>query len=364
MTQTEHLYPIILAGGVGSRLWPRSRKRTPKQFLDLAGNGRSMLQEAYDRVTPLVPKDHIFIITNIEYVEQVREQLPQLPPENIVGEPAARGSAAAIGLGAVHVLRHDPDAVMAVLPADHLIRKPEVLRQALVAGTEVAQRGELVTLGIEPTYPETGYGYIEMGKPIGVFHGLTAREVLRFREKPDKETAQTFLEAGHFVWNSGMFLWRADVIMEQFQRFLPTLHTALEHIRAALGTPAEEEAFQQHWMPLTDQVSIDYGVMEKADRVVVFPVDLGWNDIGSWSALLEVLPKDEDGNVVHARHLHHDSSNVLVFSKHRLITTIGLKDMIIVDTDDAVLIMPADRAQDVKKIIEALKEQGLHEYLH
>ena len=363
MTSSAHLYPVILAGGVGSRLWPRSRKSMPKQFLDLTGNQRSMLQEAYDRMLPLVPPDRIFVITNQEYVQAVQEQLPELPTANIVGEPAARGSAAAIGLGAIHLLRRDPDAVMAVLTADHLINKPQTLRQTLIAGAELAQTGELITLGIQPGYPETGYGYIEMGEKLGEFNGLVAHRVRRFREKPDLATAQAFLEAGNFVWNSGMFIWRADVIMDQFQQHMPGLHDALSHLAPALNGPDEAAAFQQHWLPLSGNVTIDYGVMEKTDRAAVFPVDLGWNDIGSWAALLEVLPKDDHGNVVQARHLDYDSSNILAFSKKRLIATIGLQDMIVVDTDDVVLVMPADRAQDVKKIIQSLEKNGLAHYL-
>ncbi len=363
MTPNEHLYPIILAGGVGSRLWPRSRKTAPKQFLDLTGNRRSMLQEAFDRMTPLVSPEQIFVITNREYVDAVREQLPEIPARNIVGEPAARGSAAAIGLGAIHLLRRDPQAVMAVLTADHLITRPDVLRQTLRAAAELAQTGELITLGIEPGYPETGYGYIEMGETLGSYQGVTARRVVRFREKPDLATAEAFVAAGNFVWNSGMFIWRADVIMAQFSRHMPRLHHALKHLQPALGGPEETAAFDAYWTPLPGNVTIDYGVMEKAKRVAVFPVDMGWHDIGSWAALLEVLPKDANGNVVQARHLDHDSNNILAFSKNRLIATIGLQDMIVVDTDDVVLVMPADRAQDVKKIIRTLRENGLDHYL-
>jgi mannose-1-phosphate guanylyltransferase len=358
MTMTDHLYPVIVAGGVGSRLWPRSRKHHPKQFLDLTGNQRSMLQEAYDRMAPLVPPERIFVITNREYTDEVHHQLPDLPRANIVGEPAAKGSAAAIGLGAIHLLRRDPDAVMTVLTADHLIKKPEVLRQTLTGAAELAQSGELITLGIRPSYPETGYGYIEMAASLGRFNGFEAHRVRRFREKPDLQTAEAFLAAGNFVWNSGMFIWRADVIMEKFGQYLPELHQALSHLMPALGGPDEAAAFEAHWMPLTGGVTIDYGVMEKADRVAVFPVDIGWHDIGSWAALLDVLPKDASGNVIQARHLDYDSNNILAFSKSRLIATIGLQDMIVVDTDDAVLVMPADRAQDVKKMAHLLREKG------
>jgi mannose-1-phosphate guanylyltransferase len=362
-TTSQHLYPVILAGGVGSRLWPRSRKSTPKQFLDLTGNARSMLQEAYQRVAILTPKDNIFVITNAEYVDIVGRQLPDLPRTNIVGEPAARGSAAAIGLAAIHLQRRDPDAVMAVLTADHLIRKPEALRQVLVAGAELAQDGELITLGIEPNYPETGYGYIEMGEILGEYNHRIARRVVRFRENPDGATAAAFVKAGNFVWNSGMFIWRVDTIMAEFARQMPELYQALQKLAPALDTPQAPAAFDRYWMPLQGNITIDYGVMEGARSVAVFPIDLGWNDIGSWAALLEVLPKDEHGNVVHAKHLHHDSNNILVFSENRVIATIGLRDMIIVDTDDVVLVMPADRAQEVKKLIADLKEQGLIHYL-
>ncbi len=212
---TSHLYPIIIAGGVGSRLWPRSRKSTPKQFLDLDGNGRSMLQDAYDRMVPLVPADQIYVITNAEYIDTAQAQLPELPPENIVGEPAARGSAAAIGLAAIHLQRRDPDAIMAVLTADHLIRKPQALRQVLAGAAELAQKGGLITLGIEPGYPETGYGYVEMGPLVGTYNNRIAFKVRRFCEKPDQATAETFIKAGNYAWNSGMFIWRVDTILSR-----------------------------------------------------------------------------------------------------------------------------------------------------
>lgn len=358
-----HLYPVILAGGVGSRLWPRSRKSMPKQFLDLTGDGRTLLQQAFDRMVPLVPADHIYVITNIEYVGTVQEQLPELPRANIIGEPAARGSAAAIGLGAIHLQKRDPEAVMAVLTADHVIHEAERLRQVLVGAAELAQGGALITLGIAPSYPETGYGYIEMGEQLGIHNHYTARRVRSFREKPDQATAEAFLAAGNYVWNSGMFVWRVDAILAEFARQLPDHHAALRGLAAALAGPEEASAFERYWLPLPANITIDYGVMEGAANVAVFPVDLGWNDIGSWAALLEILPKDGDGNVAQAQHLHHDSSNVLAYSRHRLIATIGLEDMIVVDTDDAVLIMPAGRAQDVKKLLDKLKAQGLERYL-
>ena len=313
MNPTTHLYPVILAGGIGSRLWPRSRKGTPKQFLDLSGSGRTMLQDAFDRIRPLVNSDQVYVITNAEYVQTVLQQLPELPAVNVVGEPAARGSAAAIGLAAIHLQARDAEAIMAVLTADHIIRQPEALRQVLLAGAELAQAGELITLGIQPTYAETGYGYIEMGDLLGDYNDRPAYRVRRFREKPDQATAEAFLAAGNYVWNSGMFIWRVDRIMAEFARQMPGLHAALLGLAPTLGSPEEATAFEHYWMPLTGNVAIDYGVMEGA-QAAVFPVDLGWDDVGSWAALLEILPKDDDGNVVHAKHLHYDSSNVLVYS--------------------------------------------------
>ncbi len=359
----SHFYPVILAGGVGSRLWPRSRRQSPKQFLDLTGSGRTLLQQACDRVAPLVPLDRVYVVTNAEYVDIVATQLPELPKSNIIGEPAARGSAAAIGLGAIHLQRRDPEAVMAILTADHLIRKADVLRQILAGAAELAQTGQLVTLGIEPGYAEIGYGYIEMGERLGVYNGQEARLVRAFREKPDRRTAEAFLAAGNYAWNSGMFVWRVDTIMAEFARHMPALHDALVHLEAELGGSGEAGAFATHWMPLDASITIDYGVMEKADRVAVFPADLGWDDIGSWAALLDVLPKDGDGNAVQAAFVQHDSRNVFAFSSDRLIATIGLQDMIVVDTPDAVLVMPASRAQDVKKLLDQLKAQGMTSYL-
>lgn len=359
----SHLYPVILAGGVGSRLWPRSRRRTPKQFLDLAGTGRTLLQAAFDRMAPLVPAGQVYVVTNAEYAGTVAAQLPDLPATNILREPAARGSAAAIGLAAIHLQARDPQAVMAVLTADHLIAEDETLRQILVGAAELAQEGVLITLGIRPTYAETGYGYIEMGEHLGAFGGHPAHRVISFREKPDQATAAAFLAAGNYAWNSGMFVWRVDAILAEFERQLPQHHLALIGLAAALGGEDEPAAFDRFWLPLPGNISIDYGIMEGAGGVAVFPADLGWNDIGSWAALLEVLPKDESGNVTHGRHLGVDSRNVLVYSPDRLVATIGLQDMVIVDAGDVLLVMPAARAQDVKTLLSSLRARGWDEVM-
>jgi mannose-1-phosphate guanylyltransferase len=363
MAGNKH-YAVIMAGGIGSRFWPESTPENPKQFLDLTGSGKSLLRETFERINRLVPAGQILVVSNKRYRDIIAGQLPEIHESQILQEPVMRNTAPAILYAVNRIHAFDPQASTVVLPSDHFIADEEQFTKDLQAAFAYADRhDELLTLGIRPSSPHTGYGYIEMGQPIGHFHGLEARRVLRFREKPDRATAEAFLQAGRFVWNSGMFLWRADVIMAQFRRFMPELHAALRGLQPALGTPDEAAAFERHWMPLQGNVTIDYGVMEKADRVAVFPVDLGWHDIGSWTALLDVLPRDEAGNVAQARHLGIDTRNVLVFSEERLIATVGLEDMIIVDAGDALLIMPADRAQDVKKIIQALEDQGLDGYL-
>ena len=350
------VYAVILAGGSGTRLWPRSRERKPKQFLDIAGE-RTMLQEAVERIEPLIPQERIFIITNREYLPIVGEQLSDLPASNAIGEIAGRGTAPAIGLAAVILRRLDPDAIMVVLTADHLIGRREVFREALRAAVQVAGEGRLVTLGIHVAYPETGYGYIECGELLSTVEGFDVYRVIRFTEKPDQETAQDFVAAGCYAWNSGMFIWRVDVILREMARLIPETYSQLEEISQDLGTPQEDATLQRVW-PQIAKETIDFGVMERAGEVAVIPVDIGWNDVGSWATLLDLLPADEEGNILTGEVAAVDVRNSLVYSSGRLIAVIGLEDMIVVDTGDATLICPRDRAQDVRKIVERLKEDG------
>jgi len=362
MHRNEHLYAVILAGGGGTRLWPRSRKAHPKQFLDLTGDG-TMLQEAYTRIAPLIPAERVLVITNASYVELVCEQAPALPRANVIGEPAGRGTAPAIGLAAALLRQRDPNAIMAILTADHLIGRKETFRRALLAAARVAETpGRLVTLGITPAYPETGYGYVERGPQLATLDDMTVYRVLRFTEKPNRETAARFVESGHFSWNSGMFIWRADSILQEIARQMPDLSAQLDAIVAALGQPDEQAIFAQVWGEIRSE-TIDFGVMEGALDTVVLPVDIGWNDVGSWAALADELPANEEGNVVQGLHILLDTHDSFVFSEHRLIATIGLHGMIVIDTDDALLICPRDRAQEVKKIIAVLKERGMTAYL-
>ncbi len=355
------MYALIMAGGVGSRLWPRSRKQSPKQLLNLTAE-KTMLQEAVGRLEPLFRPEQIFIVTGADYVPAMREQVPALPAENYIVEPAGHGTAPCIGLAAIYLQRLDPEAVMAVLTADHFIKKQETFQQALAVAERMARQGHLVTLGIKPTLPSTGYGYILRDEKLGDIENMEAYRVKRFTEKPDLPTARKFLATGRYYWNSGMFIWRVADIMNEFRRQMPRLYEQLKEIDAAIGTAQAQEALERVWQDVENQ-TIDYGIMEGARDVAVIPVDIGWSDVGSWASLLDILPGDEDGNVITGRHLNIDTQDTLVYSPNRLVATIGLKNMIVVDTGDALLICPKNRAQDVKKIVNELKARGEENYL-
>ncbi len=354
------MYALIMAGGTGTRLWPRSRSNQPKQFLPLLGT-RTMLQETADRILPLVRPEQIIIVTGQRYITLTGEQLPEVPSGNLIGEPSGKGSAPAIGLGAITMLRADPDATMVVLSSDHQIRKVDVFRAALQAAEELAQQGYLVTLGIQPTEPQTGYGYIQRGAALGTFNGFTAYEVERFVEKPSRDRATEYVQSGQYSWNAGIFIWRADVIMRAFAEHMPQLRQQLAAIDAA-GGASDPAAYGAIWERI-ESMTIDYGVMERAQRVAVIPVDIGWSDVGDWDSLAELASSD-GGNLVQAQHVGIDTTDALIYSaSDRLIATIGLDNYLVIDTGDAVLIAPRNRAQDVKKIVDELKRQGRTELL-
>ena len=355
------LYALILAGGAGSRLWPRSRTHHPKQFLDLMGE-TTMLQQAQSRLLPMIPPANTFIATGRQYVDTVKKQLPSLPVSNIIGEPVGRGTAAAIGLAALHIRKRSPDAVMAVLTADHLIKSVDVFRRVLEAASHVAGEDWLVTLGIKPDYPETGYGYIERGDFLGMVGEFEGFQVRHFVEKPNLERAREYVAGGNFDWNSGMFIWKVSRILSEMERHLPDLFDGLNRIAEAIDSD-DYEAVLDSAFPLLPNVTIDYGIMEKSEKVAVIPVDIGWNDIGSWSALYDVLPKDAGNNAVVGQHVSPDTQNTLIVSPNRLVATIGLEGYVIVDTEDVLLVCPRDRAQDVKKLVDILKQNGDAGYL-
>jgi mannose-1-phosphate guanylyltransferase len=352
----EHLYALIMAGGSGTRLWPRSRSSQPKQFLDLLAD-QTMLQEAQARLLPLVPPDRTLVGTGRDFIDLVRQQLPEVPPANILGEPEGRDTAAAIGLAAVSLRSRDPDAIMAVVTADHRIARPDVLRGALAAGAELAAQGWLVTLGIQPTGPETGYGYVERGERLGAVADYAAFQVARFVEKPSRERAEQYVRAGTYAWNSGMFIWKVEAILAELSKHLPDLYAGLQLIERDLGTPRAQATFDRVW-PELPRKSIDFAVMEKTRQAAVIPVDLGWSDVGSWNSVYDVLPQDANANALVGEHVISDSVRCLVYAPNRLVAMVGVADLIVVDTGDARLICPRERAQDVKQLVALLRERG------
>lgn len=349
-------HALIMAGGIGTRLWPLSRRDRPKQSLKLIGE-RTMFELAVERIAPLFPPERILVVTGAGQVAALKEQAQHLPPESFIIEPEGRGTAPCIGLGAVHLRRRDPRACMAVLTADHFIADVERFRRVLSAAFQVAEEGHLVTLGIKPTYPSTGYGYIRQGDLLNIVDGFPVFRALRFTEKPDRETALRMLESGDYSWNSGMFIWRVDRIMEEFQRQMPDFYAQLLEIEGALGTADYEATLRRVW-PQVARQTIDYGVMEGAGDVVVIPVEIGWSDVGSWVSLMELLPADNEGNIIVGPHLGLETRNTLVFgaSGKRLIATIGLDGIVIVDTEDALLVCSVEREQEVRELVKRLEQ--------
>lgn len=371
LTGMEDVYIVIMAGGSGTRFWPLSREAMPKQLLRIDGD-KTLIQQTIGRVNPLIPSDRIFIVTNENHAEQIRFQVPEIKKENYIIEPAARNTAAAIGLAAVHIKRRNPDAIIGVLSADHVIKDNDLFRNILNDAFKVAAMDYLVTIGLKPTRPETGYGYIETGEAIeissqkpdvsGRTSDFSVFTVKRFVEKPDIETAVRYLHDGHFLWNSGMFVWKTRRILEEIERYMPVLSQRLKEIESSIGKEDEGAVTGRMFSDL-ESVSIDYGVMEKSGSVAVIPADFAWNDVGSWTALDDISQRDERGNVIVGNITDIGSRNSIIYASNRLVATIGLQDMVIVDTEDATLVCRKDRAQDVKKIVEKLKKRGAEEYM-
>lgn len=347
-------YCVIMCGGVGSRFWPFSRKAMPKQFLDFFGSGTTLLQATFERVQPVVPAENIILVTNKEYYDIVRSQLPEVKEENILLEPARRNTAPCLCWAAHHLYARDPEASMVVLPSDHLILKERVFQDALKKGFEFVEGGDrLLTLGTNPTSPHTGYGYIQKGEPTAMDKIL---KVKSFTEKPSEEMAKIFVKSGEFFWNTGIFLWKADSLMKAFKECAPQIAAIF-----AGGDYSEkgEKAFIDSVFPKSPSISIDYAVMEEVSNVYVETVDLGWSDLGSWKALYDVSPRNADGNVTqNCRLLASDCNNTLFAVKgDKIIVADGLKDYIVADSDKALLIYPVEKEQDLRQVVNEVKER-------
>ena len=353
---------LIMAGGRGERFWPKSRKDTPKQFLSLTHSERTMIQSTVERILPLVSIEDIFIATNRDYKELVKQQLPDLPEENILCEPAARNTAPCIGWGAVTMRKRYGDAVMLVLPSDHLILQPHLFRNVLKNAISVAEETDaLVTLGISPTTPDTGYGYIQYDTEMqSGYH--SAFRVKRFVEKPDLETAKKYLAGGEYLWNSGMFIWKASSILREIENRLPENYALLASIEQAIGTEDEEDAVNGGFTQMKS-ISIDYGIMEKAENVYVLPASFGWDDVGSWLAVGRINPANDAGNVIKGDVVTVNSTRCIVQGGERTIAMVGLEDTIIVDTRDALLVCAKDSAGEIKKVLEVLRAVNRTELL-
>ncbi len=354
-----HYYGLILAGGRGTRFWPRSRRRSAKQVLDVAGE-RSLIQATVERLAPVIPPQRMWILTNSYLRRTIIRQLPEVPHNQVLAEPVQRNTAPAIGLAA-HILRSlDTDAVMGVFPSDHVVGKPAAYRAVLKAALKTAAAGNLVVVGIPPRWPETGYGYIEF--PRGTKSGTEALPVRRFHEKPELANARRYLAAGNFYWNSGMFFWRADVLLDQLRRHLPRTATVLASL-PRFGSRRFSTALKQAF-PRCDNISIDYAVLEKAGHVSgIAAADFGWNDVGSWNAVYELLPRDACGNVTAPDSICLDSHNNFVNARGKVVALLGVQDLIVVDTPDALLVAARDRAQRVGEIVKALEKLERHDLL-
>jgi mannose-1-phosphate guanylyltransferase len=359
------LHALIMAGGGGTRFWPRSRQARPKQFLTLAGD-RTLLQQAYDRLEAPVAPEHTWVITAEQHRAEAERQLPHLPAGHVVGEPIGRDTAPCIGLGAALIARHDPDAVMLVTPADHVIEPAEVFRRTVEASVAVVAEfpRAIVTFGILPTYPATGYGYVHRGVEVCRRRDMPVYRVQSFREKPAADLAEQFVASGDFYWNSGIFVWKAATILDQLRAHKPDLAAAVGRVADAWDTPQRDAVLRAQY-PRMEKVSIDYAVMEHAPEVFVLQAPYRWDDVGSWLALERMHPQDAHGNTVLATHagLHTTDCVIVGDDPKRLITTIGVSNLLIIQDGDATLV--ADRRDEgtVKQLVERLKQQGLERYL-
>ncbi len=365
MKTYQNYYAVIMAGGGGTRLWPLSRKKTPKQMVNLDGK-ETLFQMAVNRLAGLFDPERILVVTVAEQAEQLQQQAPHIPIENYLLEPFPKGTASVVGFAAAYLNQINPQATMAVLTADHFIQNVPEFQNLLKNAYQAAQNQNLVTLGIEPTYPATGFGYIQRGALIEMDGSALGYQVVRFKEKPSAAAAQEFIDSGDHDWNSGMFIWRVDQILAEFKRQMPDLFDIIATIQSAFSTENQQEIIRENWQKI-QPTTIDYGIMENAKNVVVLPAArLGWSDVGSWDSLFDVIPNDKDGNVaLGINHLGFDTEKTLVYSQSadRIIVTIGLKNTIIVESGNAILVCDREEAQNVRDVVKYLANNGYEDYL-
>ncbi len=351
-------YAIIMAGGIGSRFWPLSRTKRPKQFLDILGIGKTLLQQTFDRFTELIPAENIYIVSNAEYRDLISDQLPALPQENILLEPFRRNTAPCIDYANFRILQKDPEASIIVAPSDHLIMKEEAFLELVRYGLEfVSKKQALLTLGIQPSRPETGYGYIQaVQKPVAGYEKTDLKKVKTFTEKPNLEMAKIFYESGEFYWNAGIFLWSLPSIMSAFEKYEPEVHQLFQMGIGIYGTE-EEKQFIADTYERCKNISIDYAIMEKAENVYVLASDIGWSDLGTWGSLYEQMETDEQGNAVSGKHvfLYNSSGNFINVPEDKLVLLQGMENYIVVESDGVLLICKKEEEQRIKEFVNDIR---------
>jgi len=356
-----HAYAVIMAGGSGTRFWPLSRRKHPKQLLELFGQG-TLLQQTVGRLEPIIPPERTYVYTNELIAGQVRRLLPRVPRSQVVAEPASRNTAPTLGVAAHEVVRRDPQGLMLILPADHVIAKPGEFLRVLRAGCQVAgPEGRSVVIGLKPTGPETGYGYVRIGRREGKLAGQNIFPVARFTEKPPLQLARRYVASGKYLWNGGMFIWRASTLLANFARYQPRMADQLAKLAAAGGI-GSARSFRRIF-PQLEKISIDFAIMEKVRNIYAVAADIGWNDVGSWEVAYDLAKKDKDANVRPERSLCLDSRGNMIVTKHSLVVTVGIQNLVIVEAEDALLICARERSQDVGKAVQALDKAGMAKVL-
>jgi mannose-1-phosphate guanylyltransferase len=361
----SQMFAVIMAGGVGTRFWPKSRGTSPKQFLEIFGKG-TMVENSLERLKPLVDQNNMFVVTNRVQVEMLRKLVPWMSPDHILAEPLGRNTAACVGLAALWIERINPEGLMVVSPADHIVRNNDEFLRILRLAIRVAEEKDaLVTIGIKPTHPETGYGYIQSAEEEidrNEYRSEGVYRVKTFAEKPNLETAERFLQSGDFLWNSGMFVWKARVILREIELHLPDLYEQLRDIGETIGTQVYEQTLE-HAYRIIRSISVDYGIMEKAGNVFVVKGDFGWSDVGSWDEVVRLTPKDADGNSTKGRVFAFDTRNNYIDAGNKLVAAIGIEDLVVISTDDALLICRKGKSQEVKDVVDFIRRKQMNDYL-